>query len=238
MAGRVAGQLLGVELARRGDEVVDRLVRLDPEHDRRVAELEVEVEQQRSLAPVLGERGAEVRRGDGLAGAALRREHGHEPAVPALGARQPLAHVAGLADREDDVVGELRQQQDVGDVVRRAPPRAEPGSRSRRAGRPAPACARGSRPARSPAAPTNAWRAGRPGGARPRASRRPRQPAPAEPTSSTSGWRPEGLPEIGQPVAVARDVDAGALAAHARCLVLVFHLGLVRHYWPPPKEPE
>ena len=66
-AGDVAAELLLVELAGRGDEVVDRLLRLEPEHDRGVAELEVEVEQERALAVVLRERGGEVRRGDRLA---------------------------------------------------------------------------------------------------------------------------------------------------------------------------
>ena len=55
----VARELLGIELARGHDEVVDRLVRLEAEHDRRVAELQVEIEQQRAPALVLRERGRE-----------------------------------------------------------------------------------------------------------------------------------------------------------------------------------
>ena len=115
----VAGELLGVELTRGDHEVVDRLLGLEPEHDRRVAELEVQVEQQRALLLELREAGGEVRRGDGLAGAALGREHGDDPAVtclPALG-REPATGVRGLAEREDDVLGQLRKQQDVGDAV-------------------------------------------------------------------------------------------------------------------------
>ena len=115
--GRVAGQLLGVELARSRDQVVDRLLRLDPEHDRGVAELQVEVEKERTLAPVLRERGTEVGCRHGLAGPALGREHRDQPPVPTVASVQPLADVARLADREDDVVGQLRQKQDVGDVV-------------------------------------------------------------------------------------------------------------------------
>src|SRR6185437_1652021 len=76
VARRVAGQLLGIELARSRDEILNRLLRLEAEHDRRVAELEIQVEEQRLLALVLGERGREVRRGHGLARPALRREDG------------------------------------------------------------------------------------------------------------------------------------------------------------------
>ena len=60
MLGRVAGQLLGVQLARRDDEVVDRLLGLEPEHDRRVAELQVEVEEQRLLLVVPGQSRGQV----------------------------------------------------------------------------------------------------------------------------------------------------------------------------------
>jgi hypothetical protein len=42
--GDVARELLRVELTRRHDEVVDRLGGLEPEHDRGVPELQVEVE--------------------------------------------------------------------------------------------------------------------------------------------------------------------------------------------------
>ena len=116
--GDVARELLRVELARGDDQVVDRLRRLEPEHDRGVAELEVEIEQERPAALVLRERRREVRGRDGLARAALRREHGDDPAVAgraALGL-EPAAGVTGLAEREDDVLGQLRQQQDIGDA--------------------------------------------------------------------------------------------------------------------------
>ena len=100
-----AAIMLGIELSGSRDEVVDRLVRLDPEHDRGVAELEVEVEQERPLAPVLRERGAEVGRGHGLARPALRREHGHDAALlAARGSLCTTARVARLADCEDDVL--------------------------------------------------------------------------------------------------------------------------------------
>ena len=61
MLGRVAGQLLGVQLARGDDEVVDRLLGLEAEHDRGVPELEVEVEQEGAFLVVLREGGREVR---------------------------------------------------------------------------------------------------------------------------------------------------------------------------------
>src|SRR4029450_6788321 len=78
---RVARELLGVELTWSRHEVLDRLLRLDPEHDRRVPELQVEVEEQRLLARVLREADGQVRRRDGLARPALRREDGEHPAV-------------------------------------------------------------------------------------------------------------------------------------------------------------
>ena len=117
MLGDVTRELLGIELARSDHEVVDRLLGLDAEHDRRVPELEIQVEQQRPLPLVLRERGGEVGRGHGLARASLGREHGDDPpltGVSALGG-EPAAGVARLAEREDDVLGQLRQQQDVGD---------------------------------------------------------------------------------------------------------------------------
>ena len=115
--GRVAGQLLRVELARGDDQVIDRLLGLDAEHDRGVAELQVEVEEER-LAPLeLRAGGGEVGGGDRLAGPALRREDRHDLAVPAgAGVVMPAGRVRRLADREDDVLDELRQQQDVRDV--------------------------------------------------------------------------------------------------------------------------
>jgi len=112
--GCVPGELLAVELARGHDEVVDRLLGLDAEHDRGVAELQVEIEEQR-LAPFeLRACSREVRRHDRLARPALRREHRHDLAVPARARLvMPARRVRGLPDREDHVLDELRQEQDV-----------------------------------------------------------------------------------------------------------------------------
>jgi hypothetical protein len=116
VAGDVAGELLRVELARSDDQVVDRLLGLDPEHDRGVAELEVEVEQERLLALVLRSRRRRVRGDARLPRPAFRREDGDDPApaTPA-GLRLP-ARTSRLADREDDVLGHLREEEHVGRV--------------------------------------------------------------------------------------------------------------------------
>src|SRR5437879_9844135 len=58
--GGVAGELVGVELSRSVDEVEDRLLRLDSQHDRRVSELEVEIEEERPPSAAFGERRGEV----------------------------------------------------------------------------------------------------------------------------------------------------------------------------------
>ena len=58
----------------------------------------------------------EVRRDDRLARPALRREDRDDPPVRADRGGQAAAGVRRLADREDDVLGQLRKQQDVGDV--------------------------------------------------------------------------------------------------------------------------
>src|SRR3954451_1772122 len=118
MLRRVAGELLHVEFSGCHDEVIDRLLGLDAHHDRRIAELQVEVEQQR-LATLLGERSREVRRGDRLAGAALRREHrDHAAGLDSRDDRRLALGVRGLADREDHVVHQLREDEHVGDVGR------------------------------------------------------------------------------------------------------------------------
>ncbi len=78
-------QLLGVELARSRDHVVQRLFRLEAEHDRHVAELDVQVEQQHALALDVAQVGGEVRRRDRLSGSALGREDRQDP--PAHSAR-------------------------------------------------------------------------------------------------------------------------------------------------------
>ena len=113
---RVARELLRVELARCGDQVEDRLLGLDPEHDRRVPELQVEVDQQRLPLLVLRERAGEVGGEHGLARAALRREDGDDPPVVRAGGGGPAAGVGRLADREDHVLGQRGQQDDIGDV--------------------------------------------------------------------------------------------------------------------------
>src|SRR5262249_5118489 len=103
MLRRVARELLRIELTRSDDQVVDRLLRLDAEHDRGVAELQVEVEEQRLPALELRERTREVRRGDRLARPALRREDRDDLAVTAGTARMHVARrVRRLANREDD----------------------------------------------------------------------------------------------------------------------------------------
>ncbi len=122
MGGDVAGQCLGVELAPGHDQVVDGLVRLDPHHDGDVAELQVEVEQERPPLMLAGEQHGQVAGQRGLAGPALGREQRDDLA---LGVRGGLArHRAGAArgervgllDREHDAVGQLRQEDDVVDA--------------------------------------------------------------------------------------------------------------------------
>src|SRR5947209_19204571 len=105
MLGRVPRQFLRVELAGSDDQVVDRLLGLDAEHDRGVAELEVEVEEQRLAPLVLRTGGGEVRRHDGLARPTLRREYRHDLAVESAAAvahRMAATAVGRLAAREDD----------------------------------------------------------------------------------------------------------------------------------------
>ena len=111
---------------------------------------------------------------------------------------------------------------------RRAPPRAAPRTRRRRAGRSAPACTRGSPPARRPAAPTSGWRGGRPGGGRPGAGPPPSRTLSPRPTSSISPWRSSASVSSSRPFATARDEDAGLLATRCLCLD--------GHYWPPPSR--
>ena len=146
--GHVAGELLGVELARGDDEVVDRLLRLEPEHDRGVPELEVEVEQERALLLVLREAGGQVRRGHRLAGPALRREDRDDAAATGVRAfgDEPAARGCGpCAERR------RRSRSAAAAAGRRRRPRlrarrrAAPTTRPRRGRRRAPASARGSR---------------------------------------------------------------------------------------------
>ena len=108
----VARELVGVELSWSVDEVEDRLLRLDAEHDRGVAELQVEIEQQRAAVSGLRQCGGEVRRDHRLARAALRREDRDDPAFLPC-ARCRTRCVRRLADREDDVLGQRGQQEHV-----------------------------------------------------------------------------------------------------------------------------
>ena len=93
--------------------------------------------------------GPEVGRGDGLAGAALRREHGDD--APAAGmaapdcARPPRGWPCGWRRRRSrsSAAGAGRRR-----CPRRAPPRASTRTLRTRAGSPEHACARGSLPAR------------------------------------------------------------------------------------------
>src|SRR4249920_1678852 len=71
VSGDVSRQSVGVELATCHDEVIDRLLGLDAHHDGRVAELEIQVEEQRAPLLLARKDDREVRGQDGLAGAAL-----------------------------------------------------------------------------------------------------------------------------------------------------------------------
>src|SRR5439155_13145832 len=113
---RVAGELVRIELSRSGDEIEDRLLRLDSEHDRSVAELQVEIEEQRSPPGGLRERGGEVRRDHRLARPAFRREHRDDAALAIACGCGPPRSVRRLSDREDDVLRQRGEQHDVGDV--------------------------------------------------------------------------------------------------------------------------
>ena len=106
----VAAELLGVEVAGRRGEVVQRpLGPIEAEDDADVAELDVEVEQQRAHVS-LGEPDRQVDGERRLAGAALRRrDHDHARGLGQLA--RPAA--CRLAERERDHVGRLREHQNV-----------------------------------------------------------------------------------------------------------------------------
>src|SRR3954451_6444621 len=140
--------------------------------------------------------------------------------------------MAGLPNREDDVVGQLRQEQDVGDVVLqrvleqlRGAVRGE--QDDRRTSVLADRCDLVHRQRRGAGGvqddlevPTGQGRCGLRhlwGGA-------------DELDLRMVGKR---LPEIRQAVAVARHVDAGLLPGGA---LTVFACPLLEHYWPPPKS--
>ena len=118
----VAGELLRVELAGRHDEVVDRLLGLDAHHDRGVAELQVEVDQQHAAACAAGER----RRQRGASIVLPTPPLGENtvmilPSAAEAGERAaPACCVAAswqvFVDREDQGVGELREHHDVVDA--------------------------------------------------------------------------------------------------------------------------
>ena len=107
-------ELVGVERARGLGEVVDRSLGREPEAERDVAELEVEVDE-RDLLAALREADGEVGRGQRLARAALGPEDADELRVlgdhrrlVALLAREQLvhleAHLLGRRREHDDVV--------------------------------------------------------------------------------------------------------------------------------------
>ena len=115
----VAAELVRVELARRGDEVDDRLGRIDAHHDPDVAELQVEVDQQRvALEPVAvgaGEAGRDRRLADAALGredrddAALAARAGGDCAAALLRARRVGVQHVGAPQREHERLGQLGQ---------------------------------------------------------------------------------------------------------------------------------
>ena len=108
-------QLVPVERARRLRQVVHGLLRRQPEAERDVAELEVEVDQGDTLA-FLREADREVRRRQGLARPALRPEDADEPRVLVDERRLgPLLAGHELVDLEADL---LRRRREHDDVVR------------------------------------------------------------------------------------------------------------------------
>ena len=78
-----AGELVRVEVARRHDEVVDRLGRIEAHHDRAVAELQIEVDEQRAAAVPAGEDRRETTGRHRAADPALGREDGDDLALGA-----------------------------------------------------------------------------------------------------------------------------------------------------------
>ena len=123
----VAGELCRIELAGCDEEVVDRLLGLDPEDERRIPELQVEVDEQRALDVLVQERGGEVRRHGRLAAAALRPEHREHPRRTGRGmrplrgrcrARPGSARSRAPAAQPGDTVDRLRQHEHIGDTRR------------------------------------------------------------------------------------------------------------------------
>ena len=106
-------ELVPVEDARRLGEVVDRLLRRQAETERNVAELEIEVDE-RDLLAALREADGEVRRRQGLAGAALRPQDADQPGV-LVDRRRVRALLSGheLVDLEADLLRGRRKHDDV-----------------------------------------------------------------------------------------------------------------------------
>ena len=91
-----------VEPVDRAHRVDDRVLRRQLEHDGDVAELEVGIdEHDRSVGPP-GQHHREVRRDDGLAGAALGREHGDDLAQLATASPVATSVTADRRERLDD----------------------------------------------------------------------------------------------------------------------------------------
>ncbi len=148
-AGRVAlgvdAELLAVQRGRGAEQLAHRVVGGEAEHDRGVAELQVEVDQQRLLARMRRCRDRKVGRDDRLARAALRREDGDDTTVAAdLGLAGGLGR---LLDHEEHALAAAQAAAARRRCRRRAPSgRARSKARSSRA-RPARRCARAAAPA-------------------------------------------------------------------------------------------
>ena len=126
MPGHEPGELLGVEVSGRLDEVEHRPARREAQDERVVARVQVEVDEQRPQA-LAAEAHGEVGRDHGLAGSALRREHGEDVGVAAQAGcagqgvrgdrRGPAgAGGAGLRRGHAERLGRLRQAEDVVDA--------------------------------------------------------------------------------------------------------------------------
>ena len=114
----VAAELVRVELAGGGDEVDDRLRRIDAHHDPDVAELEIEVDQQRAALERARVGAGETGRERRLADAALGREDRDDAALATraglrrgllLRARGVVVEHVGAAQREHERLGQLGQ---------------------------------------------------------------------------------------------------------------------------------
>ena len=108
--GEIAVELLGVEQAAGRGQVVDRPLRLQAEREPGVAELQIEVHDDRAVAGV-GQRDAEVGRGERLADAALRSQDAHElAAVLAGGAARSGARSPSASRRRSAAPGRRRRR--------------------------------------------------------------------------------------------------------------------------------